>query len=534
MRFLMAFVILVQFASAQLVNHNKPARQEWFRDLGFGMFIHWSVDVNLGVTISHSLPGASKEYVERYYRELPRLFEPSRFEAKKWARLAKLAGMQYVVLTAKHHSGFCLWDTKTTPFNVMNTPFRRDIVREVLDAFRAEGIAAGIYISPDDFWWFHQNGMPIARPPAKNTTTKELPAMLEHGKRQLKELLTNYGKVDILFIDGPADGLREYAWELDPDIVVTRGAMETPEQTVPEVVLDQPWEACITIGNSWQHKPTNDERKSGTELLKTLIAVRARGGNLLLNVGPTPEGELHPEEEARLREVAAWMFVNGEAIHGTRPWITSREGDTWFTRKAETVYAISSGQPWPHGEFRSVRLRSVKTGPATQIGVVGQSDELLEYRPAVNPKTTWQDGASGLAIRAMRAQRFYDNRRWPNPVVLKISGAQPGLAPPAVTTSSAAWTGTCWRVTGELQAAPGSTVVFFQHRTRKGLADLYQKTEAWKDTAPTARTTPGGFEACLSLPADFDGEFRAVARNELETVFGNPRPLDPKREIRLH
>src|SRR5262245_35028339 len=98
----------------------------------------------------------------------------------------------------------------------------------------------------------HLNNLPIARPPAKNTTTKELPAMLEYGKRQLKELLTNYGKIDVLFIDGPADGLREYAWQLQPDIVVTRGAIETPEQTIPEIVLDQPWEACLTMGTAWQ------------------------------------------------------------------------------------------------------------------------------------------------------------------------------------------------------------------------------------------------------------------------------------------
>ena len=142
---------------------NKQERLEWFRDQGFGLFIHWSVDSQLGVVISHSLVGASPEYTDRFFGELPKTFDPYDFHPMDWARLAHLAGIRYVMFTTKHHSGFAMFDTKTTPFGIMNTPFHRDITKEVFEAFRSQGIAAGVYYSPDDFWWLHQNGKTIER-----------------------------------------------------------------------------------------------------------------------------------------------------------------------------------------------------------------------------------------------------------------------------------------------------------------------------------------------------------------------------------
>src|SRR5215831_7817327 len=127
---------------------NKPDRLEWFRDLGFGMFIHWSVDSQTGVVISHSLAGADEAYTSRFFNDLPKTFNPRKFYPQDWAALAKLAGIRYVVFTTKHHSGFAMWDTKTTSFGIMNTPFKRDITREILDAFRAQSILPGIYFSP--------------------------------------------------------------------------------------------------------------------------------------------------------------------------------------------------------------------------------------------------------------------------------------------------------------------------------------------------------------------------------------------------
>ena len=161
---LVAFIFSSGPAHSQAVqNTNKPERVSWFENLGFGMFIHWGVDVSLGVVISHSLAGASDEYVSKYMSELPAIFNPQNFHPDEWAALAKLAGMKYVVFTAKHHSGFCMFNTRSTSFNVMNTPFKRDIVKEVIDAFRKQGIAIGIYFSPEDFNYFWHHQIPIGR-----------------------------------------------------------------------------------------------------------------------------------------------------------------------------------------------------------------------------------------------------------------------------------------------------------------------------------------------------------------------------------
>jgi alpha-L-fucosidase len=413
---------LFVFDALALANLNRPAREQWLRDLGFGMFIHWNVDVNLGTVISHSLAGADAGYVARYFEQLPQYLDARRFDPRAWARMARLAGMKYAVFTAKHHAGFCWWPTKTTPFNVMNTPMKRDVVKEYVDAFRAEGIAVGLYFSPDDFWWFHKHGMRIARPPAPDTTTRELPAMKAYDQEQLRELLTRYGPIDILFIDGPAHGLRELAWELNRNIVVTRGAIETPEQEVPGVPADELWEACMTIGTSWQHKP-GDVPKPSKQLIETLVEVRAKGGNLLLNVGPTADGELSPEEEGALRDIALWNFVNGEALDAVRPWAVTNEGDVWFTRNRSTgtVYAFVTKSPWNMGERREITLKSVLATPETVVSVLGQSDQVLEYHPDVVPMTRWNQTGAGLVISAQTAQRLYDNRQWDRPVVVRIT-----------------------------------------------------------------------------------------------------------------
>jgi alpha-L-fucosidase len=508
---------------------NRPERLEWFRDQGFGMFIHWGVDVPLGSVISHSLVGASPDYVRRYFDTLPRVFNPTRFDPREWAVLARLAGMRYVVFTAKHHSGFCMFQTRTTPFNVLNTPYGRDISAEILQAFREQGIAAGFYISPDDFWWFHQNGYPIARPPAPNTTTRELPALRQYGRAQVRELLTQYGKIDVFFIDGPPDGLREQAWETQPDIVVTRGAIETPEQHVPGIPMDQPWEACITIGSAWQHKPA-DVPKSSTELLQTLIEIRAKGGNLLLNVGPRPDGTLSHAEEGRLRDIALWNFVNQESIEAVRPWVITNEGDIWFTKRKDepTVYAFVTTSPWKLGETRTLTLKSVRASPQSEIAIVGQTGQILEYRPDVIPKTTWRQDAQGLHITATTAQRMYDDRRWPQPVVLRITRAEPALKPPQVVTRGARFDTGAWVLEGELLTlgdAP-SVQVSFQYRPRKGLTDLYEKTEPWRDLPLQPQTRPGPFMARLpGVGPDQDYEFRALVRHPLLALYGSERPL---------
>ncbi len=227
MRVALAALLLAAAAHAQV--GNRLDRLEWFRDQGFGMFIHWSLDSQLGTVISHSMAGASDDYLQRFVNDLPKTFNPRQFHPQDWAVLARLAGMRYVVFTAKHHSGFCMWDTSTTPFGIMHTPFRRDIVADVLAAFREQGIAPGLYFSPDDFWWLYRNGKPIQRG-IPEVQPQNNPGLLAHDQAQVRELLTKYGPIDVIFFDGQAEGLRELAWHIRPEIVVTRGAIQTPEQ----------------------------------------------------------------------------------------------------------------------------------------------------------------------------------------------------------------------------------------------------------------------------------------------------------------
>jgi alpha-L-fucosidase len=511
-------------------NKNDAARVELFRDRGLGLFIHWGVDGSLAGVISHSLVGASPDYVDRFFRTLPGYFNPDRYDPAKWAALAKLAGFEYVVFTTKHHAGFCMWDTATTDFSVMHTPYGKDITRELVDAFRKQGIAIGFYFSPDDFWWLYQHHITINRQ-VKGVYPQDIPNFMDYAKRQLKELLTNYGPIDYFFFDGPAAELTDYVWDLQPKLVVTRGAMVTPEQYTPGVALKGAWEGNLTMGTEWPWKATNEDYKTGTQLINTLIETRAKGGNLLLNIGPKPDGEIAIEQESRLREIALWNFVNGESIKSVRPWVITNENDIWFTKSngSDTVYAfLTNMSPWKLGEAKRVLLRSVKSTPATKVTVLGQSDEIVEYRPDVVPKTTWQEDADGLRITAYRAQRLYTDRRWPNPIVLKITHVEPGLTPPEVTTTTAQWnadTGTSL-LKGTLVGMGGvaQVEVGFQFREKKGGTDLSERTEPWTDLPGTERTSTGDFQSSLEhLVGGKTYEFRARVRHPLITIYGEEK-----------
>ena len=505
---------------------NKPDRLEWFRDQGFGLFIHWSVDSQLGVVISHSLAGASDDYTKRFFSELPQTFNPRKFDPEDWAALAKLAGIRYVVFTAKHHSGFCMWDTKTTDFSILHTPFHRDITAETLKAFRGQGIAPGLYFSPDDFHWLWENGKTIDRRPELAPPAN--PGLLALDQAQVKELLTNYGPIDVMFFDGAAQGLREEAWQLQPNIVVTRGAMTTPEQYVPGVPLEGPWEANLTMGTAWQYQPRNDVYKSGFQLISLLIETRAKGGNLLLDVGPKPDGELPIEQEERLREIALWMFVNNEAIHSVRPWIVTNEGNIWFTRKkdSDTLYAAVE-EAWPRGEWEDVVLHSVRATPQTEAGVLGQNDRVLEYRTNIIPKTTWKQEPDGLHIHVMRAQRLQDNSKWPNPVVLKITHVEPALKPPLIETGKATEQGDSVVLTANLRSLgdASSLQVGFEYRSLKGL-DVNERSGAWQATPLQTVTKTGPFTATVTgWTRGEPYEFRAVVKHPVLTMYGDGKKI---------
>ncbi len=425
-----AFVLLTFFsASAQKVQTtNNPDRVNWYEDLGFGMFIHWNVDVTLGGVISHTLAGSTPTYTEKYFNELPQYFNPEKFDPTHWAKMAKLAGMKYVVFTTKHHAGFCMWDTKTTSFNVMNTPFKRDILKEIIEAYRKEGIAIGLYYSPEDFHYFYEHHIPLGRLQDPMQFPVNNPDLMAYDKQQIKELFTNYGKIDILFIDGPGDGIREYAWSIQPDLVITRDIMNTPEQSTPNTASPRPWEACYTMGTDWGYKPTNDPHKTGTEVINKLIEIRAKGGNFLLNIGPKPNGEIQIEQESILQEVALWNFANSESIYKIKPVPVIREDNIWYTQSNDEKYIYayitrSSENDWKYGERKNYVLAHVDGNENTKVSVLGFDAKLVEYKQGFDAVTYVSPTKIGLVVSAVNGQRFYTNNLWPNTVVLKIENA---------------------------------------------------------------------------------------------------------------
>ncbi len=406
---------------------NDAGRCEAFMDWGLGMFVHWSMDSQLGCVISHSMVGASEDYLERYLHELPKTFDPDEYEPAKWMKLFKLAGCRYVVFTTKHHSGFCMWPTATTDFCIRNTPCEQDIVGRYVQACREAGLMVGFYFSPEDFYFLHGQGQVIRRR-ADYANISQNKALWEYDKKQLTELLTQYGPIDVIFLDGfDNEPARQYVHELQPKCLVTRGEMHTPEQNIPDAPMPGPWEACYTLGTQWQFKPTNEDYKSGTKLIQMLIEIRAKGGNLLINAGPEPNGRIPYEQECRFRELGLWMFVNGEAIHDIRPCPTIREGDLWFTRSkdGQAVYVFITGQEdWTRGSRREFELKTVRATETTTIAVLGQNDKVVEYQPDRDATSRFKQQEDTLTISVVRAQRLYNDHQWPNPVVVKLTNVE--------------------------------------------------------------------------------------------------------------
>jgi len=425
-RFIFILVFTASSVFSQLKNNNQL--QEDFMDMGFGIFVHWSIDSQLGSVISHSLVGASDEYVNRYFNELPKTFYPDKFDADEWARLFKISGAEYVVFTTKHHNGFCMWDTDTTDFNIMNTPYGKDITKELFDALRKHGLKVGVYFSPEDFNFLNKQGNLISRKREMSQIT-ENSQLLDYDKKQVKELVEKFSPIDVIFFDAfETEPIVQYVHALDPNIVVTRGEMETPEQNIPNAALPGPWETCMTMGTQWQYKPTNETYKSGTELIEKLVEIRAKGGNFLMNIGPKPNGEIPIEQEERLREIGLWMFVNNESIKNVRTVPTSiKDGDMWFTKDKDdnTAYVLISGQKdWFKGFRRSFLLKNIKATKNTAVSVLGQNDSVVEYWPENTPTSRYIQHKDLLEISISRAQRLYNDKVWPNPIVVKITNVE--------------------------------------------------------------------------------------------------------------
>jgi alpha-L-fucosidase len=255
--------------------------------------------------------------------------------------------------------------------------------------------------------------------------------------------------------------------------------------------------------------------------IRTLIETRAKGGNLLLNVGPKPNGELPIEQEDRLREVALWMFVNREAIYSVRPWVVTNEGGTWFTRNGDTVYAIVT-DAWKYAEPKTFTLKSVAMTDKTQVSVLGQTGEIVEYRPQIKPQAKWEQTAEGLQITAWKAQRLYTNNQWPNPVVIKLTNVKSGVTPPPqVRTLAARWDAEkkAVIVEGSLDnlGKAAAVEVGFQYRLRPEATEFTSRP--WQQTTFVSRSATGTFRQEITrLAPGQRHEFQAVVKHPLLTL----------------
>jgi len=310
------------------------------------MFIHWGPVSLTGREIGWSRGDQTPIEV---YDNLYKQFNPTNFNANEWVSLAKAAGMKYIVLTTKHHDGFCLWDTKFTDYNIMHTPFHRDVLKELAAACKRRGIEFGTYYSVTD--WYNTN-WPVTSPAGRVEREKsDLDAYERFLQNQVTELIKNYGPLLTLWNDVPAmygrrgaDTIR-LVRQLQPDILVNNrtgdgGDYDTPEQEIGKFQLDRPWESCMTVSahNQWAWGGANDGVKSPAACIEMLIRAAGGDGNILLNVGPRPDGVIDPEQANLLKDIGAWLAKHGESIYGTRggPWKPTAALAS--TRKGNHIY----------------------------------------------------------------------------------------------------------------------------------------------------------------------------------------------------
>jgi len=316
----------------------RDARMAWWRQARFGMFIHWGVyAVPAGTYDGKQIKGIGEWIMLRgkipvaEYKEYAKQFNPVKYDPDSWVRLAKEAGMKYIVITSKHHDGFALFDSKVTDWNIVDaTPYGKDLLKPLAEACRKHGIKLGFYYSQAQDW-NHPGGAAargIKWDPAQEGSMDEY--IQKIAAPQVKEILTNYGDIAVLWWDTPHDMNEERADALQPLIslqpgIITNnrlgggydGDCSTPEQHIPATGLDSDWEACMTMNKTWGFKSYDHDWKSTETLIRNLVDIASKGGNYLLNVGPTAEGEIPQPSIERLKAIGAWMKVNGESIYET-------------------------------------------------------------------------------------------------------------------------------------------------------------------------------------------------------------------------
>jgi len=414
----------------KVTDPNVKEKLEKWQDLKFGLLMHWGPYSIWGVVESWSI--CNEKWIRRDkgrfdnydqykedYQNLYKQFNPKGFNPSKWVKAAKEAGMRYVVFTTKHHDGFCMFDTKTTDYKITSKecPFhtnpRANVTEELFNAFRKENFFIGAYFSKPDwhcnyYWWpyYATPDRNVNYDPAKHPERWQ--KFKEYTYNQIEELMTNYGRVDILWLDGgwvkPIKNMpkvyMEWAkkdnWNQDIDIpwiakmarkhqpgliIVDRwvsGEYEnylTPEQKIPDHALNVPWESCITMAPGWSYNE-NHKYKPVRQLIHMLVDIVAKGGNFLLNIGPSPEGDWADEAYDRLKQIGEWMRINQEAIYETRTISPYKEGKVCLTQKKDgSIYAIylaDEDENQPPSKIWMSNFQPNSNAKLTMLGVNGE------------------------------------------------------------------------------------------------------------------------------------------------------------------
>jgi len=383
----------------------KDERMAWWREAKFGMFIHWGLyAIPAGEWKGKKVGGIGEWIMHRAhipveeYAPLQKQFNPVKYDAKQWVAIAKAAGMKYIVITSKHHDGFCLFDSELTDYDMMGTPYGRDLLKPLADECHKQGIK---------ICWYHSI-MDWYQPDAKGAN---FPKYSEHMRGQLKELLTNYGEIGVLWFDGEWIGewneekgieLEKYIRGIQPSLIVNNrvgkrkqgspGDFGTPEQHIPPTgIPGWDWETCMTMNNTWGFKKDDHNWKSTQDLLRKLVDIASKGGNFLLNVGPTAEGLIPGPSVERLAEVGRWMDTNGQSIYGTTASPFKRLAWGRATKKPGRLYLHvfnwpADGQLVVPGLGNEVAKAYLLARPdAEPLAVTRSGDNVLVKVPAEAP-----------------------------------------------------------------------------------------------------------------------------------------------------
>ena len=395
-------------------------RMAWWREARFGMFIHWGLyAVPAGEwkgNTNHAewILTTAQIPVAEYEKFAPQ-FNPVKFNASEWVRMAKQAGMKYIVITSKHHDGFCLFDSKHTDYDIMDaTPFKRDIMEELSKECRKHGIKMCWYHSIMD--WHHPDYLPRRAWEKRPAEGADFSRYVKYMKGQVKELVTNYGEIGVLWFDGEwehtwnselGDDLYYYVRSLQPNIIINNrvsvgragmagtfdpkafvGDFGTPEQEIPATGLGYDWETCMTMNNHWGYNKHDNNWKSTPDLIRKLVDIASKGGNFLLNVGPKADGTFPQASIDRLKEIGAWMKINGQSIYRTNASLFEHLSWGRCTSKGKKLYLHvfdwpQNGQLILPGLLTKVKSAYFLAEPKTKLDVRYDADSAIIQIPAI-------------------------------------------------------------------------------------------------------------------------------------------------------